>query len=358
MFQKYTTYIFLALFILGGLIAIGLNKDNKTNIAPLEVAPTIESEIVIQSSNIEPALKKLSVEPSEAEKKKAYEDSLLAVLPSSLKGVPAPSLLDVDAAGNLVINTKIRKMFDHYLSTHGEESSSQTIDRVKLLLKRQLSDPALAQALSIFDNYIKYKEAIDGILQQSAQFQSGQYDAQTIGALKEQIRIERQNYFSQEVIEAFFAREDQYDNYMLSRSLIANNQVLSNEDKDLEIARLNQNSPTWVARQGSKTGVIDSYKAQEKALIESGAQDWEINDFRRRELGEDAAIKLKIRDQRRSDWTRRLSAYQEAVKEAMMQYDDLNSATAIAARDQIRAKHFKDSELRRVKSLDSIQLIE
>ena len=156
MFQKYTTYIFLALFILGGLIAIGLNKDNKTNIAPLEVAPTIQSEIVIQSSN----LKKISVEPSEAEKKKAYEDSLLAVLPSSLKGVPAPSLLDVDAAGNLVINTKIRKMFDHYLSTHGEESSSQTIDRVKLLLKRQLSDPALAQALSIFDNYIKYKDCL------------------------------------------------------------------------------------------------------------------------------------------------------------------------------------------------------
>ena len=104
--------------------------------------------------------------------------------------------------------------------------------------------------------------------------------------------------------------------------------------------------------------MIDSYKAQEKALIESGAQDWEINDFRRRELGEDAAKKLKIRDQRRSDWARRLSAYQEAVREAMMQYDDLNSATAIAARDQIRAKHFKDNELRRVKSLDSIQLIE
>ena len=357
MFEKYTTYIFLAVFILSGLIGFGLNQDNKRKIAALEVAPTIESEIVIQSSEVEPAPKS-STEPSEAEKERAYEDSLLAVLPTSLIGVPAPSSLDVDAAGNLVINTKIRKMFDHYLSTLGEEDSSKTIDRIKLLLERQLSDPALAQALRIFDNYIQYKGAIDGILQQSAQFQSGQYDAQTIGALKEQIRVERQNYFSQEVIEAFFAREDQYDNYMLSRSLIVNDQAISNEEKDLEISRLNQNSPAWVRQQGRNASVIDSYKAQEKALIESGAQDWEINDFRRRELGENIAKKLKLRDQRRADWTRRLSTYQEAVRDAMTQYDDLNSAKAIAARDKIRAEHFKDNELRRVKSLDSIQLIE
>lgn len=339
--------------VLLGIIGFALKQDaKKTEIYPDEIS-NIETDIDFENAENRQELKSSS-EPTEAERKLAYENSLLSSLPASLKDVPSPELLDVDAAGNLVINAKIRKMFDHYLSATGEEELSIITDRVKLLLSRQLRDPSLSEAMNIFDNYIAFKEGMDGILQQSASFQSGQLDGQSIAALKQQIRLERSQYFSPEVIAAFFAREDQYDDYMLSTSRINNDETLSSDEKIDEISRLNLQSPAWLTQRTAKANKIEAYQAKERALTASGAQPWEIKDLRRRELGEEAAAKLGSRDERRTDWDQRLSAYREAVEAEMEQVNDPEGAYAVTRRDQIRAEHFKDHELRRVKSLDAI----
>lgn len=353
MFQKHTYKILLASIIVLGVIGFGLKTENQSDTPSSAQIQAVETDNVPQTNaqgqNIE-----ASTEPTEAEKRKAYVASLLGVSPSSLRGVPSPDRLDVDAAGNLLINDKIRKMFDHYLSTIGEEDVHIVIDRIKVLLERELNDPALSQANEIFDNYIEFKGAMDGILQQSAPFQSGRLDAQAIAALKQQIRLERRRYFSPEVITAFFTREDQYDDYMLAKSRITNDESLSGDEKIAEMARLNQQSPAWLTQQSVQANKIEAYQAKERALRDSGAQPWDIKDLRRRELGEEAAAKLELRDARRADWDQRLSAYREAVEAAMEQVSDRNGAYAVALRDKIRAEHFKDHEFRRVKSLDAI----
>jgi len=356
MLRKHTHKIFLAAIVgLGviGIIGLGQKKDSKIDTIYSDQVQTIETDKLSIPNEGDQNIK-VSTEPTEAEKaekRQAYEASLLAVLPASLKDVPSPETLDVDTAGNLIINDKIRKMFDHYLSTIGEEELGIITDRVKLLLERQLDDPALSQALDIFDNYISFKGAMDG-MQQSAQFQSGILDAQTIAALKQQIRLERSNYFSQDVITAFFGREDQYDDYMLAKSQINNDQTLSDDEKIEKISRLNQQSPAWL--QNAPSIKIEAYQAKERALTESGAPAWEVRDLRRRELGDEVAAKLELRDERRADWNQRLSAYRESVEAAMEQVSDPSGAYAVTLRDKIRAEHFKDHELRRVKSLDAI----
>lgn len=353
MLRNTTPIILIAAFVLSGIIGFAVKQNlKKTEIHPDKISE-VDTQINLEKTEIRRDLE-LSTEPTEAERKLAYEDSLLSILPASLNDVPSPKRLDVDAAGNLVINAKIRKMFDHYLSTLGEEELSTITDRVKLLLNRQLSDPALSEAQNIFDNYIEYKQAVDGILHQSAPFQSGQLDGQAIAALKQQVRLERSNYFSHEVITAFFAREDQYDDYMLAKSRIINDETLSSDEKIEEISRLNQYSLAWLTQQSAQTNKIETYQAKERALTESGAQAWEIKDLRRRELGGEATAKLELLDERRADWDQRFSAYREAVEAAMEQVIDLDGEYAVTVRDKIRAEHFQDHELRRVKSLDAI----
>ncbi|MEP3891634.1 MAG: lipase secretion chaperone [Hellea sp.] len=353
MLKKHTYKFLLTGIILLALIGFTHKTINNIGTPFLDQIQAIETDIAPKPNGSNQTIKG-STEPTEAEKRHAYEASLLDVLPASLRAVPSPERLDVDAAGNLVINAKIRRMFDHYLSTIGEEDLHTVTNRIKLLLQRQLSDPALSQAQGIFDNYIVFKGAMDGILQQSAQFQSGQLDGPAIAALKQQIRLERSNYFSPEVISAFFTREDQYDDYMLAKSQITNDETLSSEDTLAAMAQLNQRSPAWLTQRDSKTKKIEAYQAKELALTKSGAQAWEIKDLRRRELGEEAAAKLELRDQRRASWDQRLLAYREAVETAMQQYSAPDTPSALAKRDQIRAEHFKDHELRRVISLDAI----
>ena len=347
-------FAILTAALLIGLIGFGFLKDSPAD----KTEP--RSETVSHPTDRKPlqdvaAETKLSTDLTDAEKEQAYQESLMTALPASLKGVPAPEALDTDRAGNLVINDKIRKMFDHYLSTIGEEDITKSRDRIELLLSRQLPEPALSQALEILGGYIDYKMAVDSIVQQSSLYQSGQFDGQAIAAVKAQIRRERSNYFADDVIETFFAREDQYDDYMIARSKIANNTELSETEKTEAMARLNQDSPAWLVEQNVKAHKIDNYQSKERALHDSGAESWEIQDMRRRELGDAAAANLELLDQRRADWSARLAAYRQEVDAAMAQYDDVKAPDAIARRDAIRAEHFKDNELRRVMSLDAIE---
>ena len=351
----------VAVALLIGLIGFGFLKDDPVDTSTPETAKV--SETVSAPNNAKPrpeaaAEAKLSTDLTDAEKEQAYQDSLMTALPASLKGVPAPETLDADNAGNLVINDKIRKMFDHYLSTIGEEDVTMSRDRIELLLTRQLPEPALSQALEILGGYMDYKVAVDSIVQQSSLYQSEQFDGQAIAAVKALIRRERSNYFADDVIETFFAREDQYDDYMIARSKIANNSDLSESEKLEAMSRLNQDSPAWLVEQDVKANKIDYYQSKERALRDSGAESWEIQDLRRRELGDEAAANLELLDQLRADWAARLAAYRQAVDDAMVQYDDAKAPDAIARRDAIRAEHFKDNELRRVISLDLLQPIE
>ena len=344
----------LAVGLLTLLISFGFqNEDGLDSTAPVPVR--ISDPVGTNTPQELDPNSKLSTELTEAEKAQAYSEALMVALPASLKGVPRPQDLDVDATGNLIINGKIRKMFDHYLSTIGEQDLTVSVDRIELLLSRQLSEPALGQALGILGGYIDYKAGVDSLLQQSSLYQSGQFDAQAIAGLKAQIRLERSKYFSEDVIETFFGKEDQYDDYMIARSKITQDKSLSDQDKSQALASLNQSSPAWLSEQNANARKIDDFQFKARALQESGAEPWEIQDLRRRELGEVAAANLAQLDQRRSDWNARLMTYRQAVSEALLQYDDVTSEAALARRDEIRADHFKDNELRRVISLDAIE---
>ena len=343
-----------ALFLLGAVV-LWLGKNKKPDAienTPIHTAPSTPFASFEDVEAI--ADFKLNTEPSEIEKGIARQESLLSSLPASLRDIPPPDLLDVDKDGGLIINVKIKDMFDHYLAAIGEESIETVLERIELNLDLQLDEPALSTALDILKGYINYRDSIDQILQASGALNAGNFDAKNIASLKQQVRFSRSKFFNEDVVKAFFDKEDQYDDYMLAKSTIANDKSLDEDEKLAALKAIQTNTPSWLVELEAKANSIHSYQEREQMLRESGAAEWEIRDFRRRELGDQAAENLENLDQQRRDWDIRLATYRDEVKEAMANYDDVNSEDALAKRDQIRAQHFKDNEFRRVTSLDQI----
>ena len=89
--------------LLSALVGFGLQKNDHTDStapAPFRETEPFNSKALRDIDTDS----KLSTELTEAEKKQAYHESLMVALPASLKGVPTPAQLDVDATGNLIIN--------------------------------------------------------------------------------------------------------------------------------------------------------------------------------------------------------------------------------------------------------------
>ena len=103
--------------------------------------------------------------------------------------------------------------------------------------------------------------------------------------------------------------------------MISNDQSLDAEKKLTSLKALQKNTPNWLVQQEAKANLINNYQDRDNILRESGADDWEIKDFRRRELGDQAAANLEKLDQQRQDWGKRLTKYREHVKEALEIYE-------------------------------------
>lgn len=67
-------------------------------------------------------------------------------LPSSFVGTEVDGSFRVDAAGNLIISEDIRRIFDYFLASIGEESLDAGVSRLRNYIDSQLQEPARARA--------------------------------------------------------------------------------------------------------------------------------------------------------------------------------------------------------------------
>src|SRR5690606_35982898 len=76
-------------------------------------------------------------------------------MPASLRGTEVDGVFQVDQAGNLLITEDLRRIFDYFLSSIGEESVQQSIARLRAYIGSQLEEPAASQALAILNQYLQ-----------------------------------------------------------------------------------------------------------------------------------------------------------------------------------------------------------
>ncbi|MEH6344875.1 MAG: lipase secretion chaperone [Bermanella sp.] len=286
------------------------------------------------------------------EPKTQEEKLFLASLPASLKDSPPPSSLDVDKNGDLIVNMKVRNLFEFYLSAMGEDTLEDCIARIRHNLQGQLNFSALNQATEILEGYIQYRNYIGEIKNDfMARYPQGSYQIATVKEMKSVARESRGLFLSDVAINAFYKKEDEYDEVMLERVAIKSNNSLSKEEKLSLLNSLEDNSPQWMLAQEKQATLISTVQKQEASIRENGGTIEDVQALRIESYGEEGAANLHELDLARAKWNERVEAYRNEAAPA------LNSNSYSKQEQQqilndLRQQYFSGSELIRIQSLD------
>lgn len=266
--------------------------------------------------------------------------------PASLRGTTPDGELREDEAHNLLIIEGVRRRFDYFLSTLGEEDLNVIRARVAAHISKALSANAAAQAWVLFENYLNYRAELSTLPEHDG-------NVDTLRASLRARQALRQRWFDATTIDAFFGFQDRYAEFALDRRAILEDETLTeaqkNERLDTLTASLPDNLQRMVAASRKPVEV-----AQQVATMRAGkASDAEIYEYREQALGRAAAERLGDLDHQRRRWAARYRAYRG--QRAAITHSGLADADQEAEIQRLRERLFAGAELKRVDALDRIQ---
>lgn len=230
----------------------------------------------------------------------------VAALPPSFAGTTVDGRLLVDAAGNLVIEEGVRRLFDYFLAAMGEEPLPTTVQRLRDYIGSQLQEPARQQALALLDQYLDYKRQLAELERDLPR----QADLAALRQREDAVAALRARLFSQEAHRAFFAQEEAYNRFTLDRLAIRHDTSLDDDAKAQAVDRLRQSLPEEL-----QDAVLPQLQAELRVetsrLQAEGATPADIRRMRQQLVGAEATQRLEELDGRRQGWNRRIAAFQE-----------------------------------------------
>jgi len=278
-----------------------------------------------------------------------------SALPASLRGTEVDGGFRVDENGNLVIEQGIKRYFDYFMATVGEESIAEITARIHNAITTQLEEPARSQALTILEDYLSYKTALYELEQQMGEFNPASFDGSQLTLMEERLEAifdARRAHLSGDVVDVFFAEDEAVDRYTLNRLNVLHDKTLTEEQRKDQLAQLEETLPEDVRQQRAEVSQYQRYLLEEEKLEKQNASPAEIHQLRSQEFGEDAAVRLAELDQKRNMWDQRLQQYRK--EKAQLENAGLSQQDLGGQIEQLRKQHFSENEIRRVKALDRI----
>ncbi|WP_271407828.1 lipase secretion chaperone [Pseudomonas sp. Q1-7] len=248
-------------------------------------------------------------------------------LPASLTGTEVDGRFRLDGAGNLLVSEDIRRIFDYFLSTQGEESLTASIQRLRGYIDGQLDAPAEGQALALLDQYLDYKR-------QLVRLERDLPLLADLAALRQReaaVQALRARIFSSEAHQAFFAKEEAYNTFTLQRLAIQRDARLEPAAKAAAIDQLRGNLPDDLQAMAASQ-LQAELRVQVGALQAAGGSPEQIRQLRQQLVGAEATSRLEALDQQRLHWQQRLQVYlmERRRIEASEGLSDSDKATAIS----------------------------
>lgn len=267
-------------------------------------------------------------------------------LPTSLQGTRHDVRLQLDEQGALRVEESLLRLFDFYLAGLEEEGIDKVLTRIHRDLAAQLQGPALEQARDLLRRYVDYRIAL-----QDLPAGDGNLDAGALRQRLEALNALRQQFFSSEEYQAFFARENAEDEYMLQRLALSQHGALDASQQQQALAELEAQLPDEVRQARSASTRHGELYAATQAMQAEGASAEEIRLLREQSLGSAAADSLAQLDQQQAEWRQRLSDYaaeRDRLRSAGLSQDDLDNAIA-----ELQNSRFDERERMRVNALDA-----
>lgn len=231
----------------------------------------------------------------------------LEALPSSLAGTEVAGDLREDEQGKLILDKGVREVFDYFLSSRGEQPDAVLDARMRAYVKHRLHMPAAQQALALLDSYLAYLQQLDVVSQKSRNGASM--------APKERLALLvdlRSRSFTADVVQAFFALDQAYDQYTVDKITVFNDRSLSPIQKANQIKALRQALPQDLQASLDATEVAPTLQAVTQEWRERGGSVADLRTLRETLVGKEAADRLEDLDRDEQAWQVRMQAYLQA----------------------------------------------
>jgi lipase chaperone LimK len=250
----------------------------------------------------------------------------------------------------LIVTASLKDLFDYYLSAAGEESTEDIDQRIQQELARQLEAEALAQAMSIWNDYLNYKNQLVEFDQQysahssqpekSKQLQLLQQRQLALIALQDQI-------FGAKIANILFNFDRQLDGHTLEKA-----ELLAS---DLSAEQIQQRLINLSAQLPIATVLNLQRNNQQKALVEIDQQEGlsaqQKYQKREQQVGSAAASRLQVLDEKRAVWKTKMLIFKQQKEQ--LEQAGLAQEEYIISLDKLYSQHFAPEERLRARALSS-----
>ncbi len=268
--------------------------------------------------------------------------------PLSLAGTQVDGRFHLDASGNLLITEDIRRIFDYFLSTQGEESLASSIQRLRSHIAGQLGAPAQGQALALLDQYLDYKRQLV-LLERDLPLLA---DLAALRQREAAVQALRARIFSAEAHQAFFASEEAYNSFTLQRLAIQRDASLDPATKAAAIDQLRSALPEEL--QGMVASQLQAeLRVQVSALRAAGGNPEQVRQLRQQLVGAEATIRLETLDDQRRQWQQRLQDYLKE-KTRIEASEGLSDSDKAAAINRLEEEGFSPQERLRLQAASDL----
>lgn len=269
-------------------------------------------------------------------------------LPASFGGTTVDGVFRLDANGNLLISEDIRRIFDYFLAAAGEEPLRTSVERLGAYIAAELPANAREQALVLLNQYLDYKRELvllERDLPQMANLDALRQREAAVQALRARI-------FDSETQQAFFSREEAYNQFTLQRLAILQNSQLDDAGKAAAVDQLRNSLPAEM--QDTVLPQLQNELRQQTARLQAaGAKPEQIRQLRQQLVGAEATQRLEVLDQQRQTWKKRIAQY-STEKAAIENNPGMSASDKRAAIAQLAAENFDEREQLRLEAAEQL----
>jgi lipase chaperone LimK len=272
----------------------------------------------------------------------------IARLPDSFAGTRVDGRLQADAGGSLIIDAEIRRVFDYFLASIGEEPLETSVARLRRYIETQLPKPAADHAIQLLSQYLDYKRQLLLLEQHHTQ----QADIDAMRARFRAVEQLRAGIFDDRVHQAFFSLDEATDRFTLERLAIRHDATLDASGKGAALDRLQDSLPAEL-QDTVAVQMQMQLREQARALAANGGNPADLRQLRQQLVGNAAAARLEELDRQRQAWQSRLTAYNQA-KRRIERSQGLGEADKRAAIARLAAEQFNENERQRLQAAEQL----
>lgn len=257
----------------------------------------------------------------------------------------AARLFELGVAGDLSLDMHTRSALDLLLATLGPNPSADDLQRLEDALRRSMPGAAATQAMALVRRYEAYHRAATA---DSATHQAPTTPAELQALLDKTMALRRQHFDEATARALFGAEEEQTRTDMAVNALQADTR-LSALERATQIQALRERSPRDLpGLHAPEPAALGEMETQVAALRQQGGTPAQIEQLRRRYVGDENARALAESEALRDSWAARYQAFAQQ-KQAILASGAPDAAAQLEA---ALRQHFKDDELVAARAYD------